>query len=102
MRAIRSTLVLLAILSLNLCLAVSAEDSPETSYDESESLPFEIGPVLCADMVEESALGFTVVPGVGSHSVPAPRHKLAGPGCGQEPERHFSESIIFLYHSLRC
>ena len=37
----RSVLVLLVALMLGLCLAVPAEDVPETAYDESDSLPFQ-------------------------------------------------------------
>jgi type IV secretory pathway protease TraF len=42
----RSVLVLLAALVLSVSFAVPAEDVPETAYDESESLPCGITPVV--------------------------------------------------------
>jgi hypothetical protein len=39
-------LALLVVLVMSVSFAVPAEDAPETSYDESESLPFDGTPVL--------------------------------------------------------
>ena len=41
MRKPRSALVFFVLLIFSLALAVPAEDAPETTYDESESLPYE-------------------------------------------------------------
>jgi hypothetical protein len=38
--------ILLVLMSFGLSLAVPAEDVPETSYDESEALPYESTPVF--------------------------------------------------------
>jgi len=51
---------------LSLSFAVPTEDVPETAYDESESLPYEMTPLLSADLVPESAPTVQVVPMVPS------------------------------------
>lgn len=41
----RSVLVLLITVGFCVCFAVPTEDLPETPYDESESLPYEVTPL---------------------------------------------------------
>lgn len=41
----RLVLVLLITVGLFVCFAVPTEDLPETPYDESESLPYEVTPL---------------------------------------------------------
>ena len=55
---LRSLLALLVILFLSVSFAGPAEDAPETSYDESEPLPFDRIPVvsIAAAQLFESAL----------------------------------------------
>lgn len=46
MKKSHSALVLLVAFVLGLSFAVPAEDVPETPYDESEALPYEITPLF--------------------------------------------------------
>jgi hypothetical protein len=46
MRKVRSVLLLFVLLALGLSFAVPMADVPETSYDESEALPYERTPVI--------------------------------------------------------
>lgn len=55
MRVLRTALVLLAAFALSLSFAVPVEDVPETSYDESEALPYESTPPFSI-MEQESVL----------------------------------------------
>jgi hypothetical protein len=97
-------LVLCVLLGFGVCLAVLAEDVPETVYDESDSLPYE-GTPLC----------FTTVSQPVASRVPAPRAHISPLWSGslREPgQRHLdhsagspypvSDSLIILDHSLRC
>ena len=92
MRVLRSALVLLATFALSVSFAVSAEDLPETSYDESESLPYEMTPPLSGDLVQESAPTLQVVP----------KHALGRAGYRGLAAHHIPDSLIILDHSLRC
>ena len=47
MIVLRYALVVIVAFVLSSYSVVPAEDLPETTYDESESLPFETTPVLC-------------------------------------------------------
>ena len=51
----RSVLVLLVALALSVSFVVPAEDDPETSYDESESLPYESSPAVSVVEPEAAA-----------------------------------------------
>ncbi len=55
MRKPRSVLVFLLLLVFGMCLAVPAEDAPETSYNESETLPYESRPVFSIVKPQASA-----------------------------------------------
>ena len=46
MRRPCSALILFVLLGFALSLEVPAEDMPETPYDESETLPYEVTPLL--------------------------------------------------------
>jgi hypothetical protein len=61
MRKPRFALVLLLFLVLGVSLSVPAEDVPETSYDESETLPCEGTPVFSIE-APEAVAGMPVVP----------------------------------------
>jgi len=53
MRHPRSVLAFLLLLGLSVFLVVPAEDLPETAYDESESMPYEMTPLLSGDLAQE-------------------------------------------------
>lgn len=48
MKELRYVVVILLLMSFGLALAVPAEDDAETSYDESETLPYESTPLFSA------------------------------------------------------
>ena len=102
MRVLRSALVVLATFALSVSFAVSAEDLPETSYDESESLPYEMTPPLSGDLVQESAPPLQVVPMVPSSLFSTPKHALGRAGYRGLAAHHIPDSLIILDHSLRC
>jgi hypothetical protein len=52
MRKLGSAIVFSVILTFGLSLAVPAEDVPETSFDESESLPYESTPLFSIVVVQ--------------------------------------------------
>ncbi len=96
-------LVLLACLVLGLSSALPAEDSPDTAYDESESLPCESTPVFSMAVPETVPQALAVwirlsQPGRGSP---------ARPGA-QRPERgtfqaySISTSFTIFDRALRC
>jgi len=101
MRVLRSALVLLATFSLGLSLALPAQDFPETAYDESESLPYEMPPRLSVDLVQEPA-AFQIVPIVFADLF-STRERASGRAVLRETAAHFFfESLIIRDHSLRC
>jgi hypothetical protein len=102
MRVLRSALVLLATFAVSLPFAVPAEDVPETAYDESESLPYEMTPLLSAELVQESAPTLRVVPIAPSDLFSTPRQALARAGCRELAAHPISDSLIILDHTLRC
>ncbi len=100
---LRPLLALLVILILNVSFAVPAEDVPETSYDESQSLPFDRIPVVS----------------IGAGRVFASTPAVTAPGskliliCGEKDEISrlvfraglrplISNSLTTLYQSFRC
>ena len=98
MRVLRTALVLLAAFALSLSFAVPVEDVPETSYDESEALPYESTPPFSI-MEQESVLAprLEFPPQLQRE---AKRKMLAEPS---ERETHpIGDSVIILGHSLRC
>ncbi len=102
MRVFRSTLVLFSILVMGLSLAVPADDLPETAYDDSESQPYEMTPLLSAQVVQEPVSALQVVSSAPSVLFPTPRHALNLAGCRELAAHHASDSLIILDHSLRC
>ncbi len=102
MRVLRSALVLLATFALNLSFAVPTEDVPETPYDESELLPYEMTPPLPVTLVKESVPALQVVPMVPSHLFSTPRRGVDGAGCRELRAHHTSDSLVILDHKLRC
>lgn len=99
MRVFRIALVLLAALTLSLFLAFPAEDVPETTQDESESLPYETTPLLCCDLVEEFATAISVVSIGLSDSRPALRDVAVPAELAWHPN---PGSLTILDHTLRC
>jgi len=55
MRRIHGTVVLAVLLAFGLSVAISPEDLPETSYDESEPAPYEATPQISTLMLMQSA-----------------------------------------------
>ncbi|HYA22617.1 MAG TPA: hypothetical protein VEF05_00565 [Terriglobales bacterium] len=102
MSKLRCILVVLAALTLCLSSAVPVEDDPETAYDESESLPYEMTPPLCGKIVQESAPAPQVVPIVPSDLFSTPRQALGRAGCRKLAAHRISDSLIILDHSRRC
>lgn len=98
----RSVIVLLVALVLSVSFAVPAEDAPETPYDESESLPYEMSPPLSGDLVQETAATLQVVPIVPSSLFSTPKHALGLAGYKGLAAHHILDSLIILDHSLRC
>jgi hypothetical protein len=95
--------VLFVLLAFGVCLAVPAEDLPETAYDESEGLPYEPTPLLSAVVVQASAQMTKAEPRcdslVGFDSLTK--------RCKRRPENdarsHWvPDSLTILHHSLRC
>jgi hypothetical protein len=93
--------VLFMFLAFGASLAVPAEDLPETAYDESESLPYEMTPALSGDLVQQSVPTLQVVPIVPSDQFSTPKHASGRAGC-RELAAHLSDSLIVLDHSFRC
>ena len=102
MRVLRSALVLLATFTLSLSFAVPTEDVPETPYDESELLPYEMTPLISVDLVQESAPTLQVVSMVKSHLFFTPRCGVDGAKCRGLRAHHASDSLVILDHTLRC
>jgi hypothetical protein len=102
MRKASSILVLFVLLAFGASLAVPAEDVPETAYDESESLPYEMTPPLSGDLVQKSAPTLQVVPIVPSSLFSTPKHALGRAGYRGLAAHHIPDSLIILDHSLRC
>ena len=98
------TLLLIAALVCGLSLAIPAEDDPDTSYDESEELPYDVTPAPLIEVLAQCAslLQASLEPGsllqfgciTNSKEVRADKEKFqASPISG---------SPTILGHSLRC
>ena len=77
----RFVIVFLMILALGLPLGLAAEDVPETTYDESEALPFEGAPLFsiaappgAARTTQEMPSSLRLGPGASSLFAPAHIH----------------------------
>ena len=95
-------LILFVLLGFGVFLAVPAEDLPETTYDESESLPYEMTLTLSCDLAQESGPILQVVPIVPSSLFSTPKHALGRAGYRGPAAHHISDSPIILDHTLRC
>ena len=102
MRKPWSVLIIFVLLAFGVSLAVPAEDVPETTYDESEALPYEGTPLFSSTLSQPVA-----------SRVPALRAHIPSLWIGflKEPDRldpgtglpyPVSDSLIILDHSLRC
>jgi len=98
MRVLRSALVLFAAFALSLSLAVPVEDLPETPFDESESLPYEITP-RCSVVQQQPGIALEL-------EFPLQLHLEAkGKGLARHSKSEAQptfDSIAILDHSLRC
>jgi hypothetical protein len=97
-----STLVLCARLGFGVSQVVSAEDVPETAYDESEAPPY------VSTSVFSIAVSKGIVAGAVRAIVPLPRFGSSRRLCAQRSERGagraypLCDSLAILEHSLRC
>ena len=99
----RSVLVVLAAFVLSLSFAVPAGDVAETSYDESESLPWESTPVVsiaAPKTVEEAPAVRAGVPQLLRTS--QKRLSVRRSDRWAESPCTVSHSLIILNHSFRC
>jgi hypothetical protein len=78
--------------------AIPGEDISETAYDESESLPCEMTPLISGEVVRESAPTLQVV-SIGKNDSPFESRHNAVRELAENP---ISDSLILLDHSLRC
>jgi hypothetical protein len=98
-----SALVLFVAVVLGLSFAVPAEDVPETSYDESESLPLESTPVV--SVAEPEAVA--EAPAVRPRTSQLRLSSLRRPGAQKlDHARDWAypicDSLTTLDHPLRC
>jgi hypothetical protein len=84
-----------------LSFAVPAEDLPETAYDESETLPYEMTATLSA-VVQESALTLQALPVFPSDLFSASRHASCRAGCRERAAHPIADSLVVLDRLLRC
>jgi len=103
MKESRSALVLLLLLVFGVCLAVPAEDVPETAYDESEALQYEGTPLFSIPVPQTSSSIGKADLGRGSrfHSIFLTKR------CNGRRENNARShcvpvSLAILNHSLRC
>jgi len=95
-------LVLLVTFTPTLSLAVLAEDLPETPYDQSECLAYEMTQSLSGDLLEESMSAVRVVPIVPTRLLSTPRHASHQAQRRDLAPHQVSHSVILINHSLRC
>jgi len=99
----RSMLVLLVALVLSVSFAVSAEDLPETAYDESESLPCESTAVVSIAAPETVGEAPAVRAGPSQLlRIPLRRLEVRRSGRRARLSCTVSHSLIILDHSFRC
>jgi len=99
MRVLSIGLVLLATFVLSVSFAVPAEDVPETPYDESESLPYEITQALSGGPVQESNVAVWSAP---RQLISTPGFALCDASCRELPAHLIFDSLVILDHDLRC
>ena len=101
MRKPRSAFVLLLLLGFSVPLAIPAEDAPETAYDESESLPYEVIPLVYAEVSQSAPAHQPVRTGL-NNSVSAPGHTSCLAGRTDLAPYLVAGSLTILDLSLRC
>jgi hypothetical protein len=102
MRRPCSVLILFVLLGFGVSLGVPAEDVPETAYDESEALPYEMTPPLSGDLAQESPPILQLVPIVPSSLFSTPKHALGRAGYRGLAAHSIPDSLTILDHTLRC
>lgn len=81
MRRLGSALILFVLLALSLALAIPAEDVPETTYDESETEPYESTPLISELMSEAPASSAWIGVTLDHHfEAQAPQNPTRAPG----------------------
>jgi hypothetical protein len=100
MAKLRIGLALLAVITLGLSLALPGVDAPETSYDESESLPYENTPSVTGSSLFSPTL---LAPSSSPELLFVHTHRPLNILSSQTPEL-LLQSIApeILSHSLRC
>jgi hypothetical protein len=104
MKVCAPTLLLLAVSLFGLSLPIPAEDDPNTSYDESEQLPYEGAPLVFSEALRQTGAELQVP--TKSQSLfqlgfPTRRDKVS-PMRRDSSAGPLSESLTILDHSLRC
>ena len=99
----RSLLVLLVALAFSVSFAVPVADDPETSYDESESLPYESSPVISPAEPEAAASAPVGQPRVVRLPRACPR-RTSGQRLGHRTgwAGSICDSLTILDLTLRC
>jgi len=100
-----SLLILLVIAALvfGLSLAIPAEDDPDTSYDESELLPYEVISPLLITVMRQTAASQALVKTdlVARLRYIATRNETRAEQS-EPPQQHSSKSIVVLNCLRRC
>jgi len=99
MRVLGSAFVLLAALVLGLSFAVPVEDAPDTSYDESEALPYEGTPRFSVMQQQESVFAPRLDFPLQFHREPKGEMPIER---SQRKAHPIFDSVTILHHSLRC
>jgi hypothetical protein len=104
MRLSALTLLLITSLVLGLSLAIPAEDDPDTSYDESEEVPYDVSPGPSIEALTQSVSSpqAPLEPGSLTQSGSIANSKEVRADKEKSPARSISESPTILGHSLRC
>jgi hypothetical protein len=99
----RFALVFLMLLSLGLGLSFPAEDIPETPYDESESVPYEVTPLFLIAKPSVAART-TQAPLSSLHlQLSAPSMFLPAPVPDTDASRStHARSVLTLFCTLHC
>ena len=99
MIVLRSALVFFAAFALSVSFAVPVEDVPDTSYDESEVLPYESTPRPFVMQQRESVLPPRLDFPLQFHR--EPKGEMLAVGSRRKAYR-LGDSFPILNHSLRC
>jgi hypothetical protein len=103
MKRASSILVLFVLLGFGVCLAVPAEDVPETGYDESETLPYESTPLFSIVVPLGAARTTQAVTNLLDHKLVAPSPFLSARARDTEAKRSADARIsLALLCTLLC